>query len=209
MLTDIRPIEHFNGLVTEVVQNQKIETDELTRFYLSSLLTEFMDPKKLTDEPLAITYLKAMESGRELSARLFKELGDISLFTSGFFSESVRGGSVDLDYYMAMGARSYNHLASIHSGHNGHSSHSGHSEPSGEVETDGSLGGLFNELSARFKLYVDVLTEVSERCRLTSAQDILKLYEKWLVTKSAHTEALLRAQGIEPQEAGAETKIIH
>jgi hypothetical protein len=203
MLTDIRPIEHFNGLVTEVVQNQRIETDELTRFYLSSLLTEFMDPKKLTDAPLAITYLKAMESGRELSARLFKELGDISLFTSGFFSESVRGGAVDLDYYMAMGARSYNHLASIHSGH------SGHSEQSGEIETNGSLGGLFNELSARFKLYVDVLTEVSERCRLTSAQDILKLYEKWLVTKSAHTEALLRAQGIEPQEAGAETKIIH
>jgi hypothetical protein len=203
MLTDIRPIEHFNGLVTEVVQNQRIETDELTRFYLSSLLTEFMDPKKLSNEPLAITYLKAMDSGRELSARLFKELGDISLFTSGFFSESVRGGAVDLDYYMAMGARSYNHLASIHSGQ------SGHLEPSGEGETNGSLGGLFNELSARFKLYVDVLTEVSERCRLTSAQDILKLYEKWLITKSAHTEVLLRAQGIEPQETGAETKIIH
>ncbi len=197
MLTEIRPIEHFKDLVTEVTLNQRVETDELTRFYLSSLLTEFMDPKRLTDEPLAVTYLKAMESERELSARLFKELGDISLFTSGFFSESVRGRAVDLDYYIAMGERSYNHLASIHSGH------------SGSAEAEGALGSLFNELSARFKLYVDVLTEVSERCRLTSAQDILKLYEQWLVTKSARTEALLRSQGIEPQEVKLETKILH
>ncbi len=187
MLMEISPIEHFKSLVTEVVQNQRVETDELTQFYLSSLLTEFIDPKKLTDEPLAITYLKAMESERELSSRLFKELGDISLFTSGFFSESLRGKIIDIDYYIAMGERSYNHLATIHSG-------------TGNTETEDSLGSLFNELSARFKLYVNVLTEVSERCRLTSSKDLLHLYEQWLVTKSARTASLLRSQGIEPQE---------
>ena len=188
MLMDISPIEHFKDLVTEVTRNQRVETDELTQFYLSSLLTEFIDPKKLTGEPLAITYLKAMESERELSSRLFKELGDISLFTSGFFSESLRGKIIDIDYYIAMGERSYNHLAAIHTGH------------SGSIEADGKLGSLFNELGARFKLYVDVLAEVSERCRLASSKDLLHLYEQWLVTKSAHTEALLRSQGIEPHE---------
>jgi hypothetical protein len=179
MLTDIRPIEHFKGLVTEAIQHQNVATDEMTEFYLSSLLASFVD-SKLSTEPLAITYIKALESDRELRGRLLKELGDLSLFTSGFFSDSLTRKIVDIDYYIAMGASSYDHLASIHN------------------NEESTLGPLFSELALKFKLFVEVLAEVSERCQLTSSTDILRIYERWLKTKSQRTEALLRELGIEP-----------
>ncbi len=154
----------------------------MTEFYLSSLLASFVETKRLSTEPLAITYIKALESDRELRGRLLKELGDLSLFTSGFFPDSLTRKIVDIDYYIAMGASSYDHLASIHN----------------NTEVESALGTLFSELALKFKLFVEVLAEVSERCRLTSSTDILRIYERWLKTKSQRTEALLRELGIEP-----------
>ncbi len=190
MLTDIRPIEHFKGLVTEAIKHQNVATDEMTEFYLSSLLASFVEAKRLSTEPLAITYIKALESDREMRGRLLKELGDLSLFTSGFFSDSLTRKIVDVDYYIAMGASSYDHLASIHNS-----------------EVESTLGPLFSELALKFKLFVEVLAEVSERCQLTSSTDILRIYERWLKTKSQRTEALLRELGIEPLDV--ETNHLH
>ncbi len=184
MLTEITPIEHFKGLVTEAIQNQHVATDQTTEFYLSRLLTDFVDSTKLTTEPLAITYVKALEADYELAAQLLKELGDISLFTSGFFSDSLARKVMDVDYYITMGAISYDRLASIHSG----------------TDKENVLGTLFSELALKFKLFVEVIAEVSERCQLTSNTDILRIYERWLKTKSTRTKGLLRELGIEPQD---------
>ena len=80
-----------------------------------------------------------------------------------------------------MGALSYDRLASIHNGEN-------------------VLGTLFSELALKFKLFVEVIAEVSERCQLTSNTDILRIYERWLKTKSSRTKGLLRELGIEPRD---------
>jgi len=181
MITGITPMEHFKELVTEAIRSQQVAAAESTEFYLSSLLADFTNPGRLTDEPLAITYLRALGSGKEVRTRLLKQLGDISLFTSGFFSDSLARKLVDVDYYIAMGESSYGNLASLHSG------------PGVE---------LFTELATKFKLFVDVLTEVSERCSLTTSTDILRVYERWLKTKSARTERVLRELGIEPHDIG-------
>ncbi len=184
MLTDLTPIEHFKGLVTEAIQNQHVAADETTEFYLSRLLADFVDSSKLTTEPLAITYVKALEADYQLAAQLLKELGDMSLFTSGFFSDSLTRKVMDVDYYIAMGALSYDRLAAMHKG----------------TAQEDPLGTLFSELAFKFKAFVEVLSEVSERCQLTSNTDILRIYERWLKTKSARTEGLLRELGIEPQD---------
>jgi hypothetical protein len=191
MLTEITPIEHFKGLVTEAIQNQHVTTDPTTEFYLSRLLADFVDSSKLTTEPLAITYVKALEADYELAAQLLKELGDISLFTSGFFSDSLARKVMDVDYYITMGAISYDRLASIHNG----------------TDEKNVLGTLFSELALKFKLFVEVLSEVSERCQLTSNTDILRIYERWLKTKSLRTKGLLRELGIEPQNIS--TDLLH
>ncbi len=181
MLTDLKPIEHFKDMVGSAIRRQKIKTNELVEFYLSNLLEGFILAENLKSEPLALTYLKALSAGRVQQTCLLKQLGDISLFTSGFFSDSLKRKIVDIDYYILMGAASYSYLASIH-----------------REEESKTLPPLFSELSAKFKLFVDVLTEVSELSRLSSSKDILRVYERWLRTNSKHAESILRNHGIEP-----------
>ncbi len=187
MLTNVRPMEHFKELVTEAVEHQKVETNDMAVFYLSTLLSDFVLAERLASEPLAITYLKAMHESHAVRARLMKHLGDLSLFTSGFFSDSLKRKIVDVDYYTSMGVSCYNSVASMH--------------------RDGDISGLFTELAVKFTLFADVLTEVSERSRLNSSRDILRVYERWLRTKSRQAERLLRDIGIEPVDVG--TRPIH
>lgn len=184
MLTDKKPIEYFREKIEEAVRHQKVGASETAEFYLSSLLAGFIDANGASTGPLAITYLKAIESNRAEQERLLKQLGDISLFTSGFFSDSLNRKLVDIDYYIAMGMSSYGSLAAM--------------------RRDGAggrtLSGLFSELAEKFKLFADVLTEVSESACLASSKDVLRLYERWLRTGSRHAETLLRKAGIEPVE---------
>ncbi|MBI5643732.1 MAG: hypothetical protein HY954_09700 [Deltaproteobacteria bacterium] len=189
MLTEVKPIEHFKDLVSSAIKHQKIQTNEMAEFYLSSLLANFIFTEKLSSEPLAITYIKALGSGKEVQIRHMKQLGDLSLFTSGFFSDSLKRKIVDIDYYMSMGISSYSYVASIHK----------------EGRSASPLSALFSELAEKFGLFVDVLTEVSEKSRLTSSKDILRVYERWLRTKSAQAERMLRELGIEPHNVSTST----
>lgn len=189
MLTEMRPIEYFKEMVATAVKHQRIRTCETTEFYLSTLLADFTSSEKLGAEPLAITYLKALESDRSMQGRLLKDLGDIALFTSGFFSDSLKRKIMDVDYYISMGASAYANLAAMHKDDRGVA----------------LMSGLFAELSDKFKVFVDVLTEVSETTSLTSSKDVLRVYERWLRTKSKRAEATLRALGIEPLEVSTKT----
>jgi hypothetical protein len=54
---------------------------------------------------------------------------------------------------------------------------------------------------------VDVLAEISEKASLTSDSDLLRLYERWLATKSVTLLEKLREKGILPVDT--ETEPIH
>ena len=86
------PAEYFKDLVESAVVRQHLRVNELTSYYLVDLLCRFVRPDRRipfyedTSEPLALRLAKALESGgMEQRARL-RNLGDFSLFTSGFFS---------------------------------------------------------------------------------------------------------------------------
>ena len=179
MLIEKRPIEHFKELVSSAIRHQKVQTNELAEFYLSNLLADFVNQERLSEEPLAITFMKALEMKKESQGIVMKHLGDLSLFVSGYFSDSLKRKIVDIDYYILMGVTSYGYLADLH-------------------KEKTTLASLFEELANKFRAFVDVLSEVSERCGLVSDKDILRLYERWLKTKSKHTENLLKNLGINP-----------
>ena len=105
-----------------------------------------------------------------------RRVGDLSLFISGFFSDSLNRSLVDVDYYIQIGEAAYSSLA----------------------RQDDTLGDVFDELSDKFAAFVDVLGEVSERSSLTSNTDLLRLYEKWLRTGSRRSGDLLASRGIVP-----------
>jgi len=133
MVTAVNPIEHFKEQVASAIKSQKVKTNEMAEFYLTNLLASFVTSTRLTNEPLAFVYLKALNSTRAVQIQQMRQLGDISLFTSGFFSDSLNRKIVDIDYYMAMGAASYSFVASMHKSDNEHAS------------------GLFSELARKYQ----------------------------------------------------------
>jgi hypothetical protein len=110
-------------------------------------------------------------------------VGDLSLFISGFFSDSLNRRLVDVDYYIQLGERAYGSLA--------------------RRAVDDTFTDVFDELSEKFTAFVDVLGEVSERTALTSDADVLRLYEKWMRTRSRRSGDLLAARGIVPNASVA------
>jgi len=180
------PAEYFKGLVETALVRQHLHATELTSYYLVDLLCRFMRPDRRipfyddTSEPLALRLAKALESGgMEQRARL-RNLGDFSLFTSGFFSDSLRRRVVDVDYYVSMGEYAYGSLS--------------------RRDKD-AFGQVFSELSRRFVAYMDVLADVSERTGATRGTDVLRLYERWLRTGSPRDGQRLADHGLPPNSS--------
>jgi hypothetical protein len=175
------PAEYFKGLVESALEHQRLEASQLAAYYLVNLLSGFVRPGHVsalheTDEPMAVRLVRALEAGgAEQRARL-RALGDLSLFTSGYFSDSLRRKLVDVDYYVALGGYAYGSLGR---------------------EGDASTA-VFAELSEKFVAFVDVLSEVSESSGLTSNADLLRTYEKWLRTGSPRSGRCLVERGIVP-----------
>ena len=179
-------IEFFKDQLDKAMQHQKVATSAFTEFYLANLLAASMRgalpaPDPGYDEtPLALLYVRAMESSRFDRARLLRMLGDGALFVSGFFADSLERKLVDLDYYRALGGRAYARL----------------SRENGWMEYEPRV---FAELAQRFGEFADVLAEVSENSRLAHGnRSVLQLYERWLRTGSRRAAAQLAERGITP-----------
>src|SRR6185436_13860639 len=178
------PTQYFKELVDEALSRQRLHTGELTAFYVVNLLTTFVhldrEQARFEDEPLALQLSRALGTGGSHRRHALRVLGDGSLFVAGFFSDSLNRRPVDIDYYAKLGGYAYHSLS--------------------HVESD-TFAPVFAELARRFLGFVDVLTEISERCALTKNGDVLRLYEKWLRTGSRRNGELLVELGIVPNSS--------
>ena len=182
LLREQAPAEYFKELVDSALVRQRIQAGDLTAYYLVNLLCQFVRPdarsvNDLDAEPLAIRLTRALQTaGSEQRARL-RSLGDFSLFMSGFFSDSFRRRTIDVDYYVSMGEYAYGSLSR---------------------RDEDAFAEVFGELARKFVGYMDVLADISERTVLTSSGDLLRLYEKWLRTGSSRDGKKLIDRGIVP-----------
>ena len=76
----------------------------------------------------------------------------------------------------------------------------------GDLAACGSRPGhafreVFAELSRKFVGFSDVLADISERTTLSSNNDLLRIYEKWLRTGSARDGQRLIELGIVPNNS--------
>ena len=186
------PAEYFRDLVESALSRQHLRTSNLTEYYLVDLLCRFMRPDQRipfnenSGEALALRLHRALESGgMEQRARL-RNLGDFSLFTSGFFPDSLNRRAVDVDYYVSMGEYAYGSL--------------------GRRDTD-AFGEVFTELARKFVAYMDVLADVSQRTGAAGGTDVLRLYERWLRTGSTRDGQRLVDRGVVPN-ASLATKFL-
>jgi hypothetical protein len=171
--------EFFQDRISEAIRNQGVDTSTPTECYLVSVLSDFTTSPP-DDEPLALKMARAVQSPDE-RVRQLKDLGDTSLYVSGFFQDSVHRRQVDLDYYIQMGGAAYNELARYFRG-NVHSA---------------VFAEVYDELACKFPRFVDVFAEVSEQNSDSNA-DLVQLYERWLRTGSEWMARRLRSKGVLP-----------
>ena len=177
--------EYFRELVESAMQNEHVSANEATSFYVVNLLSAFVHLERSPaagahDEALGVRLARAMQTAGTAQRDGLRRVGDLSLFISGYFSDSLNRRLVDVDYYIQLGECAYGSLAR---------------------RGDRALGDVFDELSGRFTIFVDILGEVSERTALTSDADVLRLYEKWVRTKSRRSGDLLASKGIVPNSS--------
>jgi hypothetical protein len=174
--------EFFRDLLSRAIANQRAEVQPFTELYLVNLLHEYLCSEALyvqeddgtwQRKPLAFLLKEALEEQGPARLVLLRRLGDTSLFVSGFFPDSLsrRSNLVDVDYYIAMGGRAYDALAARHQ-------------------------GVWEELSGKFRLFVDLLNEVSERTVASTNVGLVRLYERFLKTGSQRLGRMLGQQGV-------------
>lgn len=185
-----QPQDFFRQLVTTALESQKLKTQPETEFYLVNLLNQFMTTERLyvqdeagslREEPLVLMVKEALET-REPGAQkaMFRHVGDVSLYTAGFFQDSLSRKLVDVDYYIDMGGNAYKHAASM--------------------SDERNLRAVYSELADRFGSFVEVLAEVSDQTTSKSEKDLLRMYELWVRTRSERAAKALQEAGILPNE---------
>lgn len=182
------PVEYFKELVEGALEHQGVVANELTAYYVVQMLTGFVERRDMDqpDEPLGIRLARALDSGGIAQRVTLKQIGDVSLFVSGFFSDSLRRKLIDVDYYASIGGVAYQALS--------------------RHETD-AFSPVFAELAEKFVAFADVLSEVSERSACTSNMDLLRLYERWLKTGSRRSGQLLVERGVVPNASLKSTPV--
>jgi hypothetical protein len=174
--------EFFREQVEGAVQRQKLELNDATTHYLSNLLHVFSRSEELfqnDDRTLAELFLKStQEMPQAQRIQLLRRVGDVALYISGFFSDSLNRKLVDVDYYMNMGGNAYHSLTGI--------------------VRDNLFVELYSEMANKFYDLVEVLSIISEDRKFTNNEDLLRLYERWMRTGSDRLYSKLIDNGIIP-----------
>lgn len=190
---------YFKQQVEVAVEKRGLKTIPQAVNYLVDLLEHYMFTENLFEkdkedgkhkkQTLAELYLTAQQAEQPPEKRisLLKKLGDTSLYISGFFSDSLKRKIIDIDYYINMGGTAYGTLA---------------------VTTNEDMNSkIFEEFSEKFVDFVDVLTIISQESALSSNKDLLRLYERYMLTGSElareqlEKQGLLNAQSDKPRKA--------
>lgn len=187
----VKPQEFFREKVTEAIANQNLRVGDDIEFYLVNLLCQFIAPGKLEtvtgemnalETPLALMLKEAMEAPPHVRLRIFKYLGDTSLYFAGFFQDYFNRKTFDIGYYISLGSSAYNNVSTLMRDHHG----------------DEHFTAMYNGLADKFRELVDVVAEVSETPGEARPVDILAIYDRWTRSNSERLRRMLNKVGITP-----------
>jgi hypothetical protein len=181
--------EFFRVLVGEVVRRQRVSLEEVTEFYLVNLLAEYARAEKFftqesegrrETEPLALLYHRALLQDRDEKIRTLRRLGDVSLYTAGFFQQSLQDRVVGPEYYVQMGRTAYGAVA--------------------ELSGATAFANVYQELHAKFTAVVEVLEEIAARGLCASGpRGQMQVFEAYNRTGSERLQHVLIDAGMLPK----------
>ena len=187
--------DYFRTSIDTVIEQQGVEVDPHATHYVVNMMTLFSRSEELYEDdgetyglkPLALMLADAADArSPEQRNHMLQRIGDVALFISGFFIESLANKAVDVDYYIYMGENAYGSL----------------SEEIRGTFRGNAFAHVYRELAAKFQILIDVLNEVRAGARAESDINLLRTYELWLKTGSRRAEKLLRQQGVVPIKKG-------
>ncbi len=169
----------FRDEVDKAFKDEGLVPDQLTEHYLVHLLAAYA-AQPIEDRPLALRLFEAIAASPRERRTTLREIGDTALFISGFWGDSLGRRAVDVDYYIDMGGTAYAELA--------------RGIPGTSAEP---FGPVFGELAANFTRFVEVLMTISHRtARARRDRDVVRLYERWLQTRSGWAARRLAEEGV-------------
>lgn len=177
--------DYFVEHVDAAVQRQGAAVEDETRAYLVQLLTSFAqrdalltdDLEDVLDRPIALQLLDAMNGPSQRRFHRLRQIGDVCLYLTGYFSAALDRGVVDQRYYIDMGGGAYMRASNVLDGDRN------------------PFRVLYADLAHRFDLFVDLLNDISERA-FDEDRDILRLYDRFLATGSDRLAGRLQALGV-------------
>jgi len=182
--------DYFRSSIDEVLSRQRVDVDPHAAHYVVNLLTMYSRSDELYEDdgecygirPLALMMVDAIEAETvEQRSTILQRIGDVALFVSGFFADSLATKSVDIDYYIHMGGNAYGSLSD---------------EVRGTFRGN-AFSSIYSELASKFQILVDVLNEIKEGPGQKDA-NLLRTYDVWLKTGSRRAMEILRQNGVVP-----------
>ena len=183
--------DYFRTSIDGVISRQGVDVDPHAAYYVVNLLTLFSRSEELYEDhgesyglrPLALMMADAADAPTAAARNYaLQRIGDVALFISGFFADSLANKPVDVDYYIHMGGTAYGSL----------------SEEVRGTFRGNAFADIYRELAVKFQILVDVLNEVRDEARGESDRDLLRTYEIWLKTGSRRARKLLADNGVVP-----------
>ena len=150
----------------------RIDLSPHSKIYILDLLKRLARSDDLfagleSDRPLAAIMLEAMHKNIFERIRDLRLIGDLSLVFSGLYPEHLTRRLVDVDYFIALGRRSYGLL----------------SETCREYRSRRELAVLYLQLVSEFVCLTGILTEMAGSMRFLDEQDAGKAARRWRHTR--------------------------
>lgn len=179
-----QPTDYFQELIIQATQDTQKSSRKESVQYLASLLNDFLKARTEALNLLVFGHLtptlalmKIGDMAADSQLRLYKKIGDVSLFVSGLFLNALARSVLDLDYYKKIGEKGY------------HMAHT--------VSAEQALKDTFLDLSLNFLSYIEILHHVSVTVGLSDNKNLLYIYDQWLKTQSELFERILRTRGFD------------
>lgn len=178
--------EFFFSEIEKISKRHGLQLNPMVIQYLAELLNKFSTSRELKlthptehkDMTPTQFWLEVQKLPLAQQQMALQFLGDYSLFTTGFFSEHVKGSLLDMDYFQAIGGKAYYRAGEIKE----------------NLAAEKSLNVYFS-LAESFRRFSEIFSELYDQTLLHSSDGSIKLFEKWQQTGSEHLTRMLFENG--------------
>ncbi len=175
--------QYFHERLVELGETITPKPHEDTLWYLGGMLGRLgqstnvftYDHGRLTLRPLALLYHDALSVSEGWQCcLLLRQLGDLSLFLGGLFSERYAKKGIGQDYFVGMGGSAYDYLAD-NAQQNRH---------------------IFSELAVMFVGMLELVARVCSKQNPFDAMDVMALIQRYRQTSDPVAARQLEGMGI-------------